>query len=251
MVRLTPVGRYHRPGMDLSIVIPAYNEAALIESTVAAARRAADALVEPFEIIVVDDASTDATAPVAEAAGARVVSVRCRQIAATRNAGAREASGDWLAFLDADTTIEPATLRAARRAIDYGFVGGGATVAFTPPVTISARLAVKAWNFIARTKRWAAGSFLFCRREAFEALGGFDTRFYASEELGLSEALHRYAGRDRFAIVSPPVRTSSRKVRMYTWGEHFGPALRALVTRGRSLQRREGLELWYEGRRES
>ncbi len=236
--------------MKLSIIIPAYNEAALIAGTVAAAGRAAAALGEPYEIIVVDDASEDATAQRAAGAGARVVRAAHRQIAATRNAGAGAADGDWLVFLDADTHVRPATLRSARRALANGFVGGGATVAFASPAPPGARLGTGVWNFISRVRRWAAGSFVFCRREAFQAAGGFDTRYFASEEIHLSKALHARGGRERFAIVSPPVVTSSRKMRLYGWMDHWLALGRALVTGGRSLRRREGLELWYDGRRE-
>ncbi|MCH8211173.1 MAG: glycosyltransferase, partial [Planctomycetes bacterium] len=72
----------------LSFIIPAYNEEALIEATVKQLQVAATAIGRDYEIIVVNDASTDQTAQVAEAAGARVVNVKNRQIAAPRNAGA-------------------------------------------------------------------------------------------------------------------------------------------------------------------
>lgn len=235
--------------MALSIVIPAFNEAKLIEATVGAARRAAGVLGEDHEVIVVDDASTDATAERAEAAGARVIEVHCRQIAATRNAGAHQSSGDWLLFLDADTLIRPATLGAAQRALANGFVGGGATVTFESAAQLRSQFAARIWNFIARTKRWAAGSFVFCRRDAFDAVGGFDQRYFASEEVHLSKALHRHAGRERFAIVGPPVITSSRKDRLYATADQWRALRQAILSRGRSLRQREGLELWYDGRR--
>ncbi len=59
-------------------------------------------------MIVVDDASTDATPEIAAQNNARVVSVNHRQIAATRNSGARAAQGERLFFVDADTTIHGA-----------------------------------------------------------------------------------------------------------------------------------------------
>ena len=75
----------------ISFIIPAYNEERLIASTLKALDSAAQALHEADELIVVDDASTDQTAVVARSAGAQVVSVAHRQIAATRNSGARRA----------------------------------------------------------------------------------------------------------------------------------------------------------------
>ena len=91
----------------LSFIVPAYNEELELPSTLSAIHAAAAANSEPYEIIVVNDGSTDATAAVAATAGARVVTIHRRQIAAARNAGAREARGDILFFVDADTRIAP------------------------------------------------------------------------------------------------------------------------------------------------
>ena len=75
----------------ISFIVPAYNEELELTSTLEAIRAATSGAALPWEIIVVDDASTDATPEIAEQAGARVVSIHRRQIAAARNAGARAA----------------------------------------------------------------------------------------------------------------------------------------------------------------
>ena len=77
----------------ISLIIPAYNEEALLAGTVRALRASGDAAGVPYEIIVVDDGSTDRTAEIARTEGARVVAVTLRNIGATRNAGARVATG--------------------------------------------------------------------------------------------------------------------------------------------------------------
>ena len=110
----------------ISFVIPAHNEAALIGRTLSAVRESTRHLSEPSEVIVVDDASTDGTGEIARGHGARVVPVHFRRIAATRNAGAREAVGELLFFVDADTVVPARALRAAVRALRGGGVGGGA-----------------------------------------------------------------------------------------------------------------------------
>src|SRR5260370_23437366 len=89
----------------ISFIVAAYNEQVELSYTLAAIRAAVSSVTQPFEIIVVDDASTDATPEIAERAGARVVSIHRRQIAAARNAGARAAQGEYLFFVDADTRI--------------------------------------------------------------------------------------------------------------------------------------------------
>src|SRR5688572_19307503 len=114
----------------ISFVIPAHNEAALLGDTLRILRASADELGEPFEIIVVDDASTDATAEIARNGGARVQRIERRHIAASRNAGAKVARGELLVFVDADTHVPVETLRQALAAIRNGAVGGGSRFRF-------------------------------------------------------------------------------------------------------------------------
>jgi len=95
-----------------SVIIPSYNSA----GTLARAIDSVLAQSEPaFEIIVVDDASSDTTPQVARAFGERVRYLRREQnagVSAARNFGAEQARGDWLCFLDADDWYLPSRLRA-------------------------------------------------------------------------------------------------------------------------------------------
>src|SRR5262245_46069101 len=109
----------------ISFVVPAHNEEHYLARTLAAIHTAARDVGEPYEVIVVNDASTDRTAAIAREHGARVLDVHNRHIAATRNAGAREARGDILFFVDADTQPNPSVVRAGLRALAQGAVGGG------------------------------------------------------------------------------------------------------------------------------
>src|SRR5260370_4802694 len=89
----------------ISFIVPAYNEELELSSTIAAVHAAVSGAGQAYEIIVVDDASTDATAELAAQAGARVISINRRQIAAARNAGARAAQGEKLVFCAADARV--------------------------------------------------------------------------------------------------------------------------------------------------
>ncbi len=106
----------------ISFIMPAHNEELLIGQALSALQKAAQASGDPFEIIVVDDASTDATAAIAQEHGARVISVQYRQIAATRNAGARQARGEFLFFVDADTLATPKAVAAGIKALRSGAI---------------------------------------------------------------------------------------------------------------------------------
>src|SRR5687767_1303804 len=93
--------------MDLSIVIPAYNEEKYLPQTLEALQTALRSIVDQ-EIIVVDNASTDATREIAAGfAGVKVVDEPERNIGAARNAGARASTGEAIVFLDADTLVRP------------------------------------------------------------------------------------------------------------------------------------------------
>src|SRR5688572_20256314 len=112
----------------ISFVVPAHNEQTCLPATLTAIHNSARACNQEYEIIVVDDASMDATAEIASAHQALVVSVNHRQIAATRNSGARAATGERIFFVDADTLINTRTLQKALQAMDRGAVGGGGSV---------------------------------------------------------------------------------------------------------------------------
>ena len=233
----------------LSLIVPAHDEAARLPATLQALHAAASATVGTggYEIVVVDDASSDGTGEVASAAVARVLRVEYRHIAATRNAGAREARGDTLVFVDADTQVDAALLRAALVALETGAVGGGATVALRGPLAWHVRAGLAASNWLLRRMRAAAGCFVFCRRDAFEAVGGFDEGWYAAEDIALSRAL---ATQGRFVVLRERVSTSARKLRSHPLREHLWLLFRFAV-RGRGLLRsRDALGLWYGGRRD-
>ena len=226
----------------LSFVIPAYNEEKYLPATLRALFTSAGAVGEPFEVIVVDDASTDRTTAVAQAGGARVISANNRQIAATRNAGARAARGGVLFFVDADTLANPAAIRRALRALRNGAVGGGCLFRYDEPVPLWARavypLAMLACRMVALT----GGCFLFCTREAFATIGGFSEQMFAAEEMDFARALKRIG---RFVVPRPVVVTSARKIQLLT-ARRIVQLLAHAARRG--ARSREGLELWYGDR---
>jgi glycosyltransferase involved in cell wall biosynthesis len=237
----------HRTPAPVSFVIPAHDEARLLGATLDALHAAADALGLEYEIVVADDASTDATADIARSRGARVLHVAHRQIAATRNAGARAARHDVLVFVDADTLVDPPVLAAALQALEDGAVGGGAAVDFIGPLSPHERLlAVLAQRAFRRTGI-APGCFVFCTRAAFEAAGGFDETWYAGEDVAISRAL---AKQGRFTILREAVRTSERKLRSYGARDHLRLLWRFALRGRRILRDRDALGLWYGPRRE-
>ena len=231
----------------ISFIVPAHNEERLLGRTLEAIHTAARETASRYELIVVDDASTDRTASIAEGAGARVVHGEWRQIARVRNAGAAVATGDTLIFVDADTIVPVATLRATTAAVDRGAVGGGASVYIDGALPLWVRLVMPPFRLSFRMCRLAAGCYVFSRRADFLAVGGFDERLYAAEELALSRAL---GNRGRFVVLREPVSTSGRKARTHSAWELVRVLLEFLVRGTRVIKKRDGLDLWYGERRD-
>ncbi|MDE2367126.1 MAG: glycosyltransferase [Betaproteobacteria bacterium] len=241
--------------MHLSIVIPAFNEERLIGQCL---QSISTSLAENYkpgftsEIIVVDNNSTDGTAVLARQAGARVVFEPVNQIGRARNAGAAQATGDWLLFIDADSLLSPGLLADILQLIDGGkSVGCGSTIRMEGlPWWASSTLNL--WTAVSVLFRWAAGALVVCRADAFRDVGGFNQELYAADEITLSQELTKW-GRQRglqFVILTNhPLETSARKVLLYSPQEIFGQILRVILNPRRSLQDKKQLPIWYDGRR--
>lgn len=203
-----------------SIVIPAWNETTLITSTVEAAKHAIKQQRYAGSLIVVDNNSTDDTASKATLAGATVVFEPINQIARARNTGAEATQTDWLVFVDADTSINPTLLTLALDALASGkAIGGGSTIVADRPISKFGGRVLAFWNWVSVKSSTAAGCFIYCRRDAFEQIGGFDNRIYAGEELHLSRKLRKLAKQHgmRFVIqTTSPITTSARKLDWYS-----------------------------------
>jgi len=101
----------HADTPDVSIVLPAYNEEQAIGGVIDAIRQVMDATAYRYEILVVDDCSSDATAEVAKSKGVRVLRHSAnRGSGAARRTGILEARGEIIVMLDADGSYDPATI---------------------------------------------------------------------------------------------------------------------------------------------
>jgi GT2 family glycosyltransferase len=97
-----------------------------------------------------------------------------------------------------------------------------------------------------RVGNFAAGCFVFATREAFEAVGGFDTRLYVTEELALSRALKRIG---RFVVLREHVVTSGRKLRTHSVREILRMTVGVSLRGSAAFRDRSNLSLWYGDRR--
>lgn len=204
--------------LDVSIhytfVIPAYNEAEYLPRLLntldeARARLGGDRV----EIIVANNGSTDATAEIAAERGCSVVNVERRAIAAARNGGARAARGDVLCFVDADIQVHPDTLTAIDRCMQTGHYGGGAAGWRMERSSPGLRCTLAIVRFLT----WIGGvngGVVFCRKDIFEAVGGYNESKKAAEDLEFFRSMRREARKRGLKIkwtTRTPAIVSTRK----------------------------------------
>jgi glycosyltransferase involved in cell wall biosynthesis len=220
----------------LSFVIPARNEEALIgevlEAILASVARAAGVSRHdlwlpdtPFEIVVADDASEDATAAIVgifgDDAGVRRVACAGGTCAAARNFGAAASSGRVICFVDADTIVPE---NAVARILELHEDERRCLVLFR---LASREPGIRAWLWwsfwglarrfpLARAKSMPA--FMSCDRAHFVRYGPFNESWAIAEEWPLTVAAYRYH-RERFLYDrSLTARTSSRRMELQSFG---------------------------------
>jgi glycosyltransferase involved in cell wall biosynthesis len=222
----------------VSVVIPARNAEAMIGRTVAAV--VSQELNGGFEVVVVDDGSTDATAKTARAAGARVVSNPTPLGPAdARNAGVAASSAPLIAFTDADCVPAPGWLRAGAEALEHADLVQG-RVEPEPGVPVGPFdhvITVREETGLYETAN------LFVRRESFDRVGGFrpfidpsDGHF--GEDLVFGWEVRRAGGRSAFApdalvhheVVERPASAwirERRRLRLFPQATRVAPELRS------------------------
>ncbi len=218
--------------MILSVVIPTMNKADLLRRTLEAVRGQQIGGGEPWEVVVVDDGSTDHTAQVlaAQTGWERPSLVVVRPPAnvgraRARNLGARQAVGRWLVFLDDDIVAPPGLLQAHLDVLQedptYGTIGFAVTA---PEVSDAPHFHYLDTRGVARLGSGPAPARFFVTqnaavpREAFLAVGGFDEGFsaYGFEDMEVAFRLEEQGGVRFRALPAPvPVHVHHHTLRQY------------------------------------
>ncbi len=193
-LRLPPRQVRATPTWMISIIVPAHNEEAYLQRTLAALRRQNYGW---FEVIVVANGCSDRTAEVARPFCERLIVLSQKNLGVARNLGARMAKGELLLFLDADTTLEPMALR--RIAEDFRPADATGTLKGRPDCNRRAYRALY-WlkNFLHRWSLHTGSSgVIICWKEQFIRCGGFDEGLEVRENSELMKRLKHF-GKYRF-----------------------------------------------------
>lgn len=187
----------------ISVIIPAHNEERYILRTVQSVK---NQRFKNFEIIVVDDGSTDRTASIVKNEADFVVSLKKKSgPAAARNMGVKKSSGEMLIFLDADTVLSPYVLEE----IDMhkkDFIIGTCLIEPDNP-----RLKHKVVMWLKNRLLCPFGvsnGILFCSRDVFNKYGPFNEKIKKREEGAFLRTVKRHG---RFVIIKEPVVSSMRR----------------------------------------
>lgn len=246
----------------ISLIIPAFNEEgylpALLDSVDAARARYTCGVAE-IEVIVADNSSTDRTAEIARSRGCVVASVAIPAIAASRNGGARIASGEVVAFVDADCTIHPETFNVIERTMSSPRAVVGATGARFSRSSVGIAVTTLIGETVFRLARFDIGV-VFCRREDFTMIGGYNEDLLCAEDVEFIAALKKIGRRrgQRFVRAKGArAITSARKFDSRGDWHYFRmappSALYSMLFNRTALQRQVGAsrisEYWYDVRR--
>lgn len=232
--------------MKYSFIVPAYNEAKYIARCINSIRRAINVSTTDYEIIVVDNLSTDTTAQICEHMGIRVVKSIGKNIAQVRNCGAAEATGEYLIFIDADSEIDYELWNA----IDWTCIGGGALLKLDH-YSIIGEWCCDKWNDYCIKNKIFTGCFCWIKNKQIEQL--FNPEMFIAEDVEFSIILNGLAatieGKTQL-IQQFKIKTSDRKLRLYKWYEHLKFWLNFWWNKEQVITSREFCFLWYSGRRE-
>jgi glycosyltransferase involved in cell wall biosynthesis len=178
------IKKIYAPKPEVSIVIPAYNEAGSILKTLSSL--AASTTKKSVEIIVVNNNSTDNTAALAIAAGATCIHETTQGITAARNAGLRQATGKFILNADSDTIYPPGWIDAMTLPlVDERVVMTYGNFSFIPGSPAS-RLVYTGYEYVSDISRWVNKNF---RDEAVNVYG-FNSAFRRLEGIAVDGFNH-------------------------------------------------------------
>ena len=244
------------PGADwprVSVVVCTYNG----ERTLSDCLEGLAALDYPsYEVIVVDDGSTDASALIAAEHGVRVISTENRGLSRARNTGMRAATGEIVAYIDDDARPDPHWLTylvaAFRRGSDVGVGGPNIAPPGDGPIADCVAAAPGGPIHVLLSDRRAEhipGCNSAFRKEALEAVGGFDPRFrVAGDDVDLCWRLQEYGWSIGFSPAAMVWHHRRNSVRTY-WRQQkgYGKA-EALLERKWPERYNPGGHLSWQGR---
>ena len=195
---------------NVSVIIPAYNAIAYLPETLASVQQQS---LQDFEVLVIDDGSTDGTADWVNSLSDRSIQLITQKnggCASARNCGIQAAKGDYIAFLDADDIWEPSKLEKQAHILETSATVGvvntwisnidsqGQPIGNLGTPDAEGRV----WAQVIEENPIMCGSAPMVRRQCFDAVGLFDQSLRSAEDWDM---WIRLAKKYEFAVVKEPL----------------------------------------------
>ncbi len=198
---------------QISIVIPARDEASYLPACLAAIKQSAHYAQLSVEIIVVLNRCTDQTATIAEQAGCRTVVNDARNLSSIRNSGVHLALADYIITIDADTNMSENVIKQIYTALTCKNYLGGSVLSlpdrYSPGIILTSLVRLPLILLFG-----IGGGVFFFRKQDFIEIGGFDESLLNTEDINLAKKLIKHARRKKQiyrTLISCWVVTSCRK----------------------------------------
>jgi len=198
-----------------SIIIPAHNEEKYIGKCLGSIKKASQFCQNQVEIIVILNRCHDRTEEIVKKINVKIFKNDRQNLAALRNFGAKQATGDIIITIDADSWMsQNALLDIANRLNTGKYIGGDAQIKFEK-INLSVILTIILYSIILfrdfYLKRLTVGLF-WCFKKDFDKIGGFNENLISAEDLDFARRLKRYGKKQgkRYGRVDY-ITTSNRK----------------------------------------
>ena len=196
-----------------SVVVSALDEQADLDRSLRAIGRAAQAIHTATEVVVVVRSGESPHARIAAAAGADVVTIERPSVAVARNAGARASTGQIIVTINADRVMSPVAFAEIERLLATGCYIGGGAIQHPERHSLAIDLAL-VLSKLTTYLNGLGGGMYWCRRDDFDAIGGFDERVTTIDDLDFARRLRDYGlrtGRKFVNLRQAPVTTACRR----------------------------------------
>lgn len=238
--------------MLVSVVVPAHNEEHYIGKCLYAVKSAAKYIApDEVELIVAANRCTDRTAAVARKCGALVVEDDSKCIAAVRNAGVNDASGEVIVTVDADSLMTKYALAEIIELLGSGkYIGGGSGQKFDRMsfgiAACSAYIAARLVPVMLKNGGLLSGGMFWFFKSDFDAIGGFDESLVSLEDMDFAMRLNKLGkgrGLKYGTLRRSYITTSSRKFDQF--GDWYLLKNRRLTERIFTGRDREAADQFY------
>src|ERR1035437_7348551 len=236
----------------ISVIIPAYNEANFIKKTLDSILNAKEfyekkSSKDKVEIIVVDNSSSDETASICYQYGISTIKESKRQIAACRNKGAKNAKGDIFIFLDADTIVPLKFLEIIDNNIKSHRIIGGSARLLPDNKKFIYRIIYWFWNLISYIIP-SKGAVIYCEKNSYDNLNGFNEDFYAWEDVLFSLELKKLGKKYNKRFMSNynlTVHTATRKLNSIRVNNLLKMLYKVILNPFSFYRKKEIVDCWF------